>query len=551
VLKVTPGLAINLEGEPLVVCDPQQVELIAAGGGKDGSKQIFDLCDVQPSPLHIPNGIGFYVLAIAPASGFEGQAPKSGLGEQGVAAGCGRRYATLGVQFRLVRLDPLSVSGVDEATKTEIASLAVSAAIASQSRLRNTLAHLCLGTPETSFFPRDPFALYEGAAPWLGYGALDDLRTAKSLLDCDVPLALLSWTHTGLGFLDMWAVRRRVVRGHASREWPLVAADRRRAEAEASFFQFERQLGDLLHSDDIDPETMKATDFFRYLPAAGLLRIATTVHDGFNATTFFQGLNVNGPHALQGPRLLPLLDVSHLHRPIDLSGDAPLLFRYTVVENQADGAARKYEVFTSGWVPLQGAPTFEPDTNDALADLQKEVEDLQAAQPVLATSQIWGYVKLAPTMPLGGGSVTVKHVASGQTVTLTTSESGRFEAKDLAAGTYDVGVNVPGHVATTQTVTVGVGQGKQLDFMLISTSGTVVGIVMTEAGEPVPNATVKVINNATRQEVTIKTGADGSYTASNLVAGDYTVTVSKGNKKIELENEVQSSSTKYMPIVFQ
>ncbi|MCK7496558.1 MAG: hypothetical protein MZW92_40825 [Comamonadaceae bacterium] len=50
----------------------------------------------------MPNGVGVYVLVMSPAAGYKDRAPMSGLGDAGVVKGCGSRYVSEGVRFRLV-----------------------------------------------------------------------------------------------------------------------------------------------------------------------------------------------------------------------------------------------------------------------------------------------------------------------------------------------------------------------------------------------------------------------------------------------------------------
>ena len=100
---------------------------------------------------------------------------------------------------------------------------------------------------------RDPFArdfdVFFGSAvrsPYGAYGALDELRRQTLLDDCDVPLALLCWTQSGIKCVDMWAVRRRSARQPVGDPWSLLVDERRFAEAEAMLLQFQRQIEEML-----------------------------------------------------------------------------------------------------------------------------------------------------------------------------------------------------------------------------------------------------------------------------------------------------------------
>ncbi|HLJ50339.1 MAG TPA: carboxypeptidase regulatory-like domain-containing protein [Bryobacteraceae bacterium] len=54
-------------------------------------------------------------------------------------------------------------------------------------------------------------------------------------------------------------------------------------------------------------------------------------------------------------------------------------------------------------------------------------------------------------------------------------------------------------------------------------TGTISGVVMDESGAVIPGAELVITNKATGATRTIKTGADGSYTAPSLLAGTYEV----------------------------
>ncbi len=57
-------------------------------------------------------------------------------------------------------------------------------------------------------------------------------------------------------------------------------------------------------------------------------------------------------------------------------------------------------------------------------------------------------------------------------------------------------------------------------------TATISGVVSDPSNAVVPNATVVVHNNATNIDIrTVTTGSNGEYTATNLPAGTYTVTV--------------------------
>jgi hypothetical protein len=527
-VRVTPGWALNREGDALGLCDPVTLELARADETPDGSAEIFDDCADTPPGLQIPNGIGFYVLAIGPSSGFEGEAPKSGLGDGGAAKGCGKRYATLGVRFRLVRLDPLALSGLDNALKTQIATLAVSATAANRSKLRNILAHACLGTPQTRSFPADPRRVTGGESAFLRYGAADDLRAAGALTECEVPLALLQWTNLGVGFLDLWAVRRRVNREGLDERRPLAASDRRRAEAEAAAFQFHRHLDELIAAGSTN---IQGRNFFRYLPPAGLVRRSGGGHPGFNATTFYQGLTVSGPHALEGARLTPLLDQALAHRPIDLeapSSEPQLLWRYRVRENaDAEPTAPAYEVFATGWLPFQGDPLFELAMNEKCGECQEAIEALEEALAAQQAGTLRVEVRDTTGAVFAGVTVTATQAATGQTRTATTNAAGVAVFADVAPGQWQAVGSFSGFTSGAATATVPPG-GTAAVVVTISFStagvGGVIVVVENIAGAVLANQEVEIVNAATGAIWRGFTAADGTLAVEGLPPGEYRIT---------------------------
>ena len=97
------------------------------------------------------------------------------------------------------------------------------------------------------------------------------------------------------------------------------AAHRLRAENEARLFQFQDHLNSLLNSEAA-PSLLEAGDHFRFLPAAGLLPLATTTRVGFSAESFFHGVpHREPPPFINGEQLRPILDQSWNYEPVDLA----------------------------------------------------------------------------------------------------------------------------------------------------------------------------------------------------------------------------------------
>ncbi len=370
VLEIAPGLAINGKGDTLEIAACEAIALTRAPRRPETPACLFRDC-IPPSVGIEVTGEGFYVLVLSPISGFRERAPMSGLSEPKAGPGCGSRWAVEGVQLRLEPLDPLAASGVSDATRGLLQTeLLLAATEAGRSKLRNVLAHLCLGTEQLPGFAIDPFA--RAVAPGGGstrpalaaYGALDDLLAAGRLSDCDVPLALLDWRLDGLSWLDNWAVRRRPSRPATAADWPTLssgAAGRRRAEAEAVLFQFQDQLAELLR-DSPNPPAIRARDYFRWLPAAGLLPQATAAAAGF-VPAFFDPLPHRDPiEYLNGEQVGAALGLSFAYEPIDLA-EPEMVWLYVPWQQETARAAgatsRSYLLFASAHLPPFAVARFD------------------------------------------------------------------------------------------------------------------------------------------------------------------------------------------------
>lgn len=120
--------------------------------------------------------------------------------------------------------------------------------------------------------------------------------------------------------------------------------------------------------------------------------------------------------------------------------------------------------------------------------------------------------------PLAGATVTA--VEAGTTAV--TAADGSY-ALGLAAGTYTMRVEAPGYATAEETVDVPASGTVTLDVDLVPLPrGEVSGTVTSTTGAPVAGATLSGTGPLDWQATT---GADGGYTAGDLLEGDYQVTV--------------------------
>lgn len=364
-VSISAGLAINPEGQILSLEDPQTLMLADVLEESVADAGLFSVCE-PPETQAVPTGEGFYLLLVQPVSDFRERAPMSSINVEKAGAGCGSKWSTPGVRFRLVQLNPLNVPGTTDATRALLEELLLASTNEAQvSRLRNVVAHLCLGGDEPVTFVADPFA-QEGGEPLLAsYGAVDYLRGQSVVTECDVPLALIYWTGDGLEIVDPWAVRRRPLAAPISNDWPSVSGVRRRVEAEARMLQFQQHLGELLGSV-ATPSTLDGSAYFRFLPAAGFLPLAGET-TGFDPGSFFGDLPFRSPvEYINGEQIGRILQLSYHFDPIefpDEATDEELVWVYRpwqqIPAAAADQTDRSYLIFTSGHLPPMNTARYD------------------------------------------------------------------------------------------------------------------------------------------------------------------------------------------------
>lgn len=328
IVVVSTGLAVNRAGQTLRLQCNQRVALTKSPDQALLDQCIFTDCDPASVGATLASGAAYYVMTIAPASLAEGKAPVSGLGN--AIALCNSRYLSEGVKFQLHTLN------------------VASAPIAGQSR--NSVAYQCFGLPEKG--PTD-FLLtaINGNSP-ATYG----LETrVVGLLSSEVPLAVIEWTETGLGFIDIWSVRRHICGPPVDAIWEPLIGERRLHEGEAMFSQFAQQLNEIVRTE-ANLDQLKASDRFLYLPPAGVLTLAKT--DGskaFDSAQFFAGQAVH-PEIYLGASFVEVLLRDALgYPPINLSQKDPIRL-YRIVNSSV---VQPYVIFTTALLAFSSAARFD------------------------------------------------------------------------------------------------------------------------------------------------------------------------------------------------
>lgn len=339
VVNVSAGLAVNGCGQALYLSQDTNVNLLERFGAAAQSSSIFGECQ----PLQVGTytaGYGLYLLVLTPAQKSEGSAPTSGLNN--AFSTCNTDVILETAQFRLLAIDPF-LSGET---------------LPNQQKLRNYLAYRCFGVEETRNFFADPLGFSIKS-----YGLIDEMRDSV-LSNSDVPLAIINWTSTGIKFVEMWAVRRRLIKRNDNEDWKQLFGDRRKAETEAMMQQFTDQL-DQIERETANLTAIEADDIFRYLPPAGIIPLASSGKKGFDADNFFGNLGSNEITNTDGDRLRVLLDHAISHEPIDLQANDEIQLYYVRENIQAfdDGEnVRKVLVFARHSLPYIGVARFDEAT---------------------------------------------------------------------------------------------------------------------------------------------------------------------------------------------
>ncbi len=344
-VRVTPGLALNREGQALYLSEEVAVILVPVEEETPKEAGLFVTCS-PPKTDQIYTGAGVYILAVAPASGFSAErALKHGLHDDGRASECGFRYALEGVQFELIHVNVNSSSIVGEGVTAEFLSLMGASDTDDISRLRNLLAHLCFGAAEGTHLAGDPFAKLDRVPRYAASGILDNLRTLGVLSSCDVPLALLYWDTQGPRFVDNWTVRR-LVRGGIDLAVPpaLHGAGLER------FYQFQEHIQSL--ADTLtNLASRQIQQYFRFLPAVAYFPVTGVDSPrGFHPDNFIGQFTTATPGSIRAGDVAELLFRSFSLPAIDLH-TKPVVQTYAVKENQSAVAAgdssQLYQVFIS------------------------------------------------------------------------------------------------------------------------------------------------------------------------------------------------------------
>ncbi|QFG23824.1 MFS transporter [Actinomadura sp. WMMB 499] len=136
-----------------------------------------------------------------------------------------------------------------------------------------------------------------------------------------------------------------------------------------------------------------------------------------------------------------------------------------------------------------------------------------------------GTVRGADGLAVPNAMVVVTDVRGEVVGTGRTGPDGRYSFGDVVSGTYTLAVSAAAHRPVALPVEVG-GSGQTAQDVEMPPGARVRGTVRTEAGEPVADARVTIVDAAGNVVAMMITGPDGEYAFADLTGGQYTVIAS-------------------------
>ncbi|WP_405868137.1 hypothetical protein OG407_49750 [Streptomyces sp. NBC_01515] len=355
-LTIAAGVGISPSGQAVVAPRTLTLPLNLTAANGTVNSATFSRCSGSTSGGTTTVAAGVYLLTARPVQQAQGQSPLAAPPDSAMSPGCAARWTAEGVEIRAITLPALTTVGGIAAT---------------DQNLRNLTAHWCYGTDQLADLAIHPFD-FDPA-----YSGFDRLSPAD-LTDLDVPLAVFRWTGQGVVDLDNWSARRRITTPDpVPSPWSAAVADRRDADGQARFLQFQDQIAQIAASGlagftqappifgllppvgFLPAEFIDSTIVSTAAPAAGTPGVATPASAAtdsvFNPWEFFDGLAWEGgtiswadaDYALRQSWQLPPVPTV-----FESEGPRPLTF-YWIRENR-DASARPVTVVFMTDIPWAG-----------------------------------------------------------------------------------------------------------------------------------------------------------------------------------------------------
>ncbi|MFJ4206353.1 MFS transporter [Streptomyces sviceus] len=143
-----------------------------------------------------------------------------------------------------------------------------------------------------------------------------------------------------------------------------------------------------------------------------------------------------------------------------------------------------------------------------------------ARSPHATAPRVCGTVRHSDGTVVPRAALTLIDIAGAQTGRGASGEDGRFALSTPGPGSYVLIAAASGHQPQAVSVTIG-DRPVELDIVL-GGAGRLAGRVLTD-GAPVPDATVTLTDARGEVVATTRSGPEGAYVITELVAGEYTL----------------------------
>ncbi|MFI0352471.1 MFS transporter [Actinomadura sp. 9N407] len=142
-----------------------------------------------------------------------------------------------------------------------------------------------------------------------------------------------------------------------------------------------------------------------------------------------------------------------------------------------------------------------------------------------ASGGLAGTVRGASGVPIEGAMVVVTDVRGEVVGTGRTGNDGTFLFKEITAGSYTLAVSAAAHRPIAVQAEIAGNGRANLDIDL-PPGAQVRGTIRNDAGEPIGDARVTLVDAAGNVVAMVITGPDGEYAFADLIGGQYTVIAS-------------------------
>jgi len=132
--------------------------------------------------------------------------------------------------------------------------------------------------------------------------------------------------------------------------------------------------------------------------------------------------------------------------------------------------------------------------------------------------------------PINGARITVTDIANIVVAKGITDSNGQFFITNLPLGSLNISASKTGFGSATKGVIVQDGQITETRLELMSDPGELTGVVSNQlTGNPIPGASVRVIDSTQSTVISILSANDGRYSVSGLAPGRYQINVTAVN----------------------